>query len=68
MTREPEFDTIILGPRGYLVGAIAGRFYWTDEKWAALRFTRDGAEQFSRSMPGMNALGSYAEIEMPKAN
>ena len=54
------FNTILFGASGYLVGAVHGRQYWTDQKQYALRFMGAGAAGLmARSLPVATVTQDY---------
>lgn len=55
-----EFNTILFGSHGYLVGAVHGRQYWTNQKEFALRFRgADPAGIFARSIAAATVAMDY---------
>jgi hypothetical protein len=70
-----QFNTILFGSLGYLVGAVHGRQYWTNQKEFALRFRgAEPAEIFARSIAAATLVMDYFDdgadlgpIDMRKA-
>lgn len=59
-TLNHAFNTILFGSAGYLVGAVHGRQYWTDEKRWALRFRGvDAASVMARSISVATVTQDY---------
>lgn len=54
------FNTILFGSAGYLVGAVHGRQYWTDQKQFALRFMGPhAASLMARGLPVATVTQDY---------